>query len=859
MRLVLLLLLVPFFAFGQLSDDFSDGDLNNGIIWSGDTNDFKVNRNKQLQLNSSGEGVSVITTPLTGLAQEWIFWVKMSFSPSDNNNCRVFLASDNSDFSSPLNGFYLKLGETGVSDAIELYRQTGTSHILVARGGDGYLAKAFSIRIKITRDDGQWEIWADSTGNNAYQFQATGTDETWNDGKFFGIECNYTSSNATKFYFDDVYAGPLIIDATPPQLISVSAIDNNKIELKFNEPVSNVSASNTDNYELNTNLLEPVAAGQNPDKPSSIHVLFNTAFEENTIYTITVKNITDLSGNVMNPAMVNFQYAPVREFDVLFNEIMADPDPPRELTCEYIELHNRTNHSIQLTDYSLFIGSTEKPLPEFTIPANGYYILTAPGNDTIMQEYGNVLAITGFSLINTGCRITLKNSDDGIIHSVAFTDEWYHDTRKSQGGWSIELIDPLNPCNDYDNWNACMKTMGGTPGAVNSINNENPDNQSPTIDYIMAMSETEIEVVFNESLDSLTLSDTYSYEINNEIGFPVSVNPIPPEYKSVILNLNQPIDKYVLYSLTIKGNIEDCAGNIFDETKITEFGWPFAPAPGNLAFNEILFDPLTDGADFIEIYNNSDSIIDMRNVRLVFYDTLNHSIESDYILCDDGRSIFPHSYLVLTGNAEGVKNDYFIPSPSSIIGTNDFPALPNNGSTLCLVNRDDEILDMVSYNAEMHFPLLTSTKGVSLEKIDLLRKSNIKSNWHSASLSVGFASPGYKNSQFMASHQQENIVNIEPATFSPDNDGRDDNLLISFSSSEPGNLITIRIFDGYGRLVRILAANHLAGDDNSFVWDGVTDSKEIANSGIYVVLTEIVNIKGTVNSYKNAVVVAAFN
>lgn len=853
-------MLLPFFAFGQLSEDFSDGDLNNGIIWSGDTNDFKVNRNKQLQLNSSGEEISTITTTTTGLAQEWNFWVKMSFSPSDNNNCRIFLASDNSDFSSPLNGFYLKLGETGISDAIELYRQTGTSHILVARGGDGYLAKAFSIRIKITRDDGQWEIWADSTGNNAYEFQATGTDDTWNDCQFFGIECNYTSSNATKFYFDDVYAGPLIIDATPPQLISVSAIDNNKIELKFNETISNVSASNTDNYELNTPFIEPIAAGQNPDKPSSVQVLFNTAFEENTIYTITVKNIADLSGNIMNPAVVDFQYAPVREFDVLFNEIMADPpDPPQELTCEYIELYNRTNHSIQLTDYSLFIGSTEKPLPEFTIPSNGYYILTAPGHDTIMQEYGHVLAITGFSLINTGCRLTLKNSDDGIIHSVAFTDEWYHDTRKSQGGWSVELVDPLNPCGDYDNWTACENTTGGTPGAVNSVLNENPDSQSPTIDYIMVLKETEIEVAFNESLDSLTLSDKYTYEINNGIGFPGSVNLIPPEYKSVVLKLTQPIDKNVLYSMTIKGSIEDCAGNVIEETKVTEFGWPFAPSPGDLTFNEILFDPLTDGADFIEIYNNSDSIIDLRNIRLAFYDTLIHAIESDYNLCDVGRSIFPHSYLVFTRNAGGVKNDYFTSSPSSIIEANDFPALSNSGSTLCLINKDDEVLDMVNYDTEMHFPLLTSTKGVSLEKINPFRKSNIKPNWHSASLSVGFASPGYKNSQFMVPQQQDNIVNIEPATFSPNNDGRDDNLLISCTSDEPGNLITIRIFDCNGRLVRILAANHLAGDNNSFVWDGISDSKELANSGIYVVLTEIVNIKGTVNSYKNAVVVAAFN
>lgn len=854
MKLVLLILLLPCLAFGQLNENFSDGSLSTGVIWSGDTSNYKVNSNFQLQLASSGEGVNSIFTPLFDQPQEWSFWVKMSFSPSDNNNSRIFLVTDKQDFSSSLNGYYLKLGETGTTDAIELYRQDGESHILVARGKDGFLAKAFSVRIKIVRDDGQWEIWADSTGNTAYEFQATGTDEVWEDYHFFGIECRHTSSNATKFYFDDLYAGPLIFDATPPQFLSVDASDINKIELKFNETISNISAGNPNNYKLNSHSINPIAAGTLQDDPSIVQVLFDSDFQEDTLYSLRVENLTDMTGNIMNPVMTNFQYSPIKEFDILINEIMADPDPSKEFICEYLELYNRANHSVRLNDYYLCVGSSKKKLPEITIPSKGYHIITSAGNDTLMQNYGQVSAVSGFSLNNTGCPVILKNRNDCLIHAISYNEEWYHDSRKSAGGWSIELIDPMNPCGGLNNWTASENIGGGTPGTINSVFNINSDDQPPHIDHIMVTSQTEIQVHFSESIDSLKLSDVYAYEVDRGIGFPVGVKLIAPEYTSAVLNFSQSFDKKLKYILSVNNIIEDCAGNSIEETAMSEFGWSYPPKAGDLLFNEILFEPLTNGADFIELYNLSDYNIDLTNIRIAFIDTISGQIQSDYLLSNERRSLFPHVYAAFTSNPEGVKADYFVPTQASIVETKNFPALPNSGSTLCLINNDDEILDIVYYDSEMHFPLLTSTKGVSLEKIDPMKPSIQISNWHSASHSVGFASPGYQNSQFMISKKPDNKIEIEPSTFTPDNDGKDDNIIISCILDEPGNLITIKIFDAYGSMVRTLAANHLAGNVNQFVWDGITESKELAKSGIYVILTEILNTNGSVYSHKGAVV-----
>mgnify|MGYP000985827550 CR=1 FL=1 len=171
-KLVALLLLAPLISRAQLNESFSDGNLNQGVVWMGETSDFKVNDNLQLQLNSSGEGYSYLSTSVDGnLLFEWNIWVKLSFSPSDNNQVIIYLISDNPDLTQPLSGYYIRVGESGSDDAIELYRQEQSDHILVARGNSGIFSDASTIRIKITRDDGHWQIFADPNGNSNYSIR----------------------------------------------------------------------------------------------------------------------------------------------------------------------------------------------------------------------------------------------------------------------------------------------------------------------------------------------------------------------------------------------------------------------------------------------------------------------------------------------------------------------------------------------------------------------------------------------------------------------------------------------------------------------------------------------------------------
>lgn len=217
----------------------------------------------------------------------------------------------------------------------------------------------------------------------------------------------------------------------------------------------------------------------------------------------------------------------------------------------------------------------------------------------------------------------------------------------------------------------------------------------------------------------------------------------------------------------------------------------------------------------------------------------------------------PHAYLVLTDNPAAVRSEYFTPGPSAFIRIDDFPSLSDQGGKVALLTKEGLIIDKAGYSDEMHFALLQQTKGVSLERVNPAGDSGDGGNWHSASQSCGFATPGYRNSQYL-SVTNDNVkpVTVSPQTFSPDNDGYNDILTISYTAVQPGDLLTIRVFNADGRQVKLLAGNYLTGNENLIIWDGITDEGGKAPAGIYIIHSEVFNLNGEVRQYKNVAVVA---
>lgn len=860
MKYLVLLIFFPLLSHAQLFDNFNDGNLNLGTLWYGDIEKFKINENYQLQLNSSGEGTAILSTNLNGNDyNEWNLFVKTGFSPSDNNQTTIYLAADNKDPSKILNGYYLKLGESGSKDAIELYRQISNQHKLIARGSEGFISKAYNMRIKITHKDDKWEIWADSTGNTNFTYQASGIESYWQSFPYLILICKYTSSNAQKFWFDDIFAGSSFTDTIPPKVTNASIVDQSTVKLNFNESLQPESALEISNYTIDQGINAPIAIDTENGNTANVRLVFANTFLEEKIYHLSIANISDLSGNLMKDTTISITYSPIKQSDIVINEIMFDPTPPNKLPeCEYLELFNRSNKEINVKDWELNIGDSKKILPDITIGAKEYYIITGTGEDSLFMKYGNVLALSGLSLPNSGTLLVLKNNEGKWIHSVDYTPDWYNNLLKDEGGWSIEQIDANNPCGEIENWKASVSQDGGTPGSINSVVSVNQDLTAPSISHISLISPSSICVYFNEIMDSVSVCKLENYIADHDLGTATTAKMNNLHYNSVDISFDKNLSANTIYELSVKGILTDCAGNELVSNVKAYFGIPDSIEPNDIAINELLFDAHRNGEEFIELYNRSNKILDVSNLFIANRDLTTSEITDSDKVDSDSRLFLPGNYLVLTTEPKLLLSEYFTSNPSAYIQLESFPSMANSEGTIVLFANNDLMIDEFHYREDMHFALLSNTKGVSLERINYDRPTNEEGNWHSASQSAGFATPGYCNSQFIQTGNTDEFVKIEPQIISPDNDGNNDILTINCELEKPGFELSVRVYDSEGRLVKIIADNYLAGNKNTLTWDGIKDNGSKASSGIYIIYTEAFSMKGEIKHSKNVVVVSGF-
>jgi hypothetical protein len=186
------------------------------------------------------------------------------------------------------------------------------------------------------------------------------------------------------------------------------------------------------------------------------------------------------------------------------------------------------------------------------------------------------------------------------------------------------------------------------------------------------------------------------------------------------------------------------------------------------------------------------------------------------------------------------------------------PSLPtysNEEGTVLLKSKSGEIIDAFTYSDGMHFPLLSYTDGVSLERISFSTATSETTNWHSAAETIGFGTPGYQNSMFQQYVTSEGEITIVPEIFSPDNDGKDDVTALGFRFDQAGFTLNALVFDAYGNQIRHLVKSTLVEAEGSFFWDGESENGNKVPVGIYVIAVEAFNLEGNVENYKKTVVV----
>lgn len=840
-------------ASAQFTDDFDDNDYTNGPVWSGDAALF-VCVGGQLRSNSPGAANYHLSTPSTQAAgAQWEFFVNLKFSTSGANYADVYLMSSAADLASGVNGYYVRIG--GTQDRVELFRSDAGAGTSLIASADGIVNSSSDnpFRIRVKRDAGDlWTLETDDGATGTYTLAGSATDATHGGCTHFGIriEQSTAASPVNNHFFDDVSVGPIPVDVTPPAVVSVTATSATNVDVLFSEPLDGTALGSFDILPF----IGVSAAVQEGLDAALVHLTPGIALTSGSTYTLVAGGAEDPAGNAAASSNTDFSWFVPDEAlpgEVVITEILADPTPVVGLPeAEYVEvLNTSTSKTFDLGGWTLSDGGTPAALPSVLLPPGTYAILTDDANAALFAGFGTVVPIASFpALNNDGDPLVLRDDNGQPIDTVTYALAWYNDAVKDDGGWSLERRDPTTPCSSAANWTASTDPQGGTPGAQNSVFAIVPDTQAPALLAAQVLAPDQVRLLFNEPMDVATLA-AGSYTLDPS----VAVNAVVVETPlAVRLDLAAALVTGQLYTVTV-ADVQDCPGNAIGAANTAALALPEAPAAGDVVINELLYDPRTGGSDFVELYNRSSKTLSLAD--LVLANETDGQIGSPLPVSTQPVLLLPGQYVVLTEDLPDLLNAYPQTVAERALQT-DLPSYNNGEGVVVLLAAGGDTLERFAYDDDLHFELLNDIEGVSLERVDPARPAEDRTNWHSAAELAGRATPGFLNSQYSEAPRPTAELTIEPAIFSPDNDGFQDLLTVSYRFEQAGFTGTLTVFDLAGRPVRELLNNALLGTEGAVSWDGIRDDGSKARIGPYVLVLEAYDLQGEVERIRRTVTLA---
>jgi hypothetical protein len=517
---------------------------------------------------------------------------------------------------------------------------------------------------------------------------------------------------------------------------------------------------------------------------------------------------------------------------------------------EFIELYNRSNKTYNLEGFKFINGSVSTELPYFLLKPKNFVTIYTRKSTVNFGIYGDTMPVTKLiSLSNPFDTFYLKNPQGAIIDVATYDLSFYQNPKKNDGGWSLERMNPNAPC-QTEGWIASNDLKGGTPSKPNSVLIDSLDKSQATVLSTFPKDDNTIVLKFDKAIERNLTSVLNQITISNSLKIN-SLKLIEPDFKTLELNLNTKMILKTKYQIVVKNTLRDCqntppsVGNVKNDTLTIQM--PEKPIANDLIINELLYNPETGGARFIEIFNRSEKPVDVFNIKIADLKT------GDVKTIGNHFVLYPKAYLCLTEDIFYLQKRYKSADFKKSFLKNKLPTWNDKAGNAAIYMVDGSktvILDSFNYDNAFHNPLLAVTEGVSLERINPDAPTYDKNNWHSAAESVHFATPGYQNSQFRVQIHRDStsktIFSLSHNTFSPDGDGYQDFLQIDYKTDASDYLATLSIFDISGRYIKTIAYNQLLDNEGFMSWSGELAQGVTAPKGIYIIHCQIVSSKGKV-------------
>ena len=520
-------------------------------------------------------------------------------------------------------------------------------------------------------------------------------------------------------------------------------------EIQFTVVVKNIGLNTLSNYTINifrdankdsiAQQSELISSQNglviNPQDSSTFNFSTTDFIAGNNIFISIVNAVPDddTTNNFSYKNIVGVSINEVRN-DIVINEIMYAPTSPQP---EWIEIYNRSNKTIDIKNYKIAdAADTVKIISQSTILSPNEFFVIA--KDSIIFNYYNINSgyiLSPFpTLNNTNDKLILLDSLNRVIDSLFYSSTWGGANNKS-----LERVDVTVSSTDSSNWKTSKYIFNATPGTYNSVTQKDFDLFADDIVFTPKFPLVGDNVNVSAFVKNIGKSPAqFSIELYED----TNLDSIPDLLIEAISNLNlvnndsslyqfnymvQNLqDKKVFYVKVLFLQDQDTTNNSF--YKSIEPGFPNQ----TIVVNEIMFAPFGGEPEWIELYNNSDVNINLKDwtVSDVVTTPVKATIKNDFLIPANG-------YVVLTKDSSIANYHRFI---SSEILEISLPSFNNDQDGVVLKDNRDIAIDSVLYSNQWG-----GTTGFSLERISTSNLSNNQFNWLS-SVDIEQSTPGRINS-----------------------------------------------------------------------------------------------------------------
>lgn len=517
----------------------------------------------------------------------------------------------------------------------------------------------------------------------------------------------------------------------------------------------------------------------------------------------------------------------------IINEIMPAPEGDEP---EWIEIYNTENRFIEYNEIFISDLKTVKEI-SFTIDAYQYIILT-PDKDLFLKsrnvpEEAKVIKFPLPGLNNTSDAVVLKNAKGEII------DSSYYDMNNGKKGFSFERILTNEPAYG-NNLKVSISTDKATPGYLNSIS---PKDKDLILKDFYLFDKLIKAVIINAGSDDANFD--FNIKSDDELIFEQNDIDIKSGDTNII-NSNK---------LNITGNIELTCEVVFEADRdksnnILIKSLNFPQNKQTIIINEILFDNSDNNSEFIELYNKSDSSVNLKDYS--FHDEA--ALDKSGVILEEDVFIESNGYLVIAWDSLIFEKYQYLINFNNTLIPDKSVNLNSTGDYIELRTSSGSVMDSLSYSKDWHNSSLLSTKDISLEKLSPNLESDKIDSWAS-SVDINGATPGKENS-VMININNDAKIDISPNPFSPYSNKNISECYIKYNYKFRDASITAKIYDISGAELRVIKNNENSTGSGVIKWDGKNDEGFILPPGPYVLIFQIKNnINDKIYSVKKAVVI----